>query len=188
MKKLFVKAMVLKDLTSYIIYIFNFQIMNLKNKAHLFLIALSILFSACSKDKMLEMRLHKNEGEWKINHVNWTVVYQSQNGQTVRSGTTYDAGTFTFDKGGKGSYSYSIDTIQRTGSFNWQVEDRKVTITSINQSFSFGSNVNINQKAIAYTGTETKKNEIVMEGSETEQEAGSSITQFSLTGTFYLNK
>lgn len=101
---------------------------------------LILLLSSCSKDKMLERRLHKNEGEWKITSFSWSLVSQSGNGQLIKNGVTNNAGTFTFDKDGSGKYSYAVDTFQRSGTFKWNVDDQKITITSANQQMSLWGN------------------------------------------------
>lgn len=162
--------------------------MNLTIRLFTILIAAAFLLPSCSKDKMMEIRIQKKDGEWNIDKVNWTVVYQSDSGQVVNSGTTVDAGKFTFDKDGTGSYSYKVDTYDRSGSFKWEVNDKKLTITSAQQKLSFGSFPSIDQKVIAYTGSEPEKNSLVLEGSETEQQLTNGISQFVLTGTFYLSK
>ena len=100
---------------------------------------------------------------------------------------TSATGKFTFDKD-EGEYSYSIDTLSRTGKFNWEVNDQTISITKVGQVIDFSSGT-ISQKAIAYTGTETDKGEvIVIEGTETDQEVGSGFNQFALTATFTLKK
>lgn len=84
-------------------------------RAFLFFSPVIFFLLSCSKDKMLERRVHKQDGEWNIEQVNWTIVYQNGSGQqVVRSGSTNDAGKFTFDKD-KGTYSYTIDTFARSG-------------------------------------------------------------------------
>ncbi|MBX9850694.1 MAG: hypothetical protein K2X86_02940 [Cytophagaceae bacterium] len=148
---------------------------------------MTILFTGCSKDKMLEKRIRKKEGEWKIESANWTIVYQNMSGQFVRTGTTA-TGSFTFEKNGEGTYSYSIDTLQRTGKFTWDVNSQKLEIIKVGQTIDFLSGT-VYQKAVNYIGTETDKGEvIVIEGTETDQEVGSGFNQFALTATFTLKK
>jgi hypothetical protein len=157
----------------------------MKKYLPLFIISILIL-SGCSKDKMLEKRIEKKDGEWKITEINWTIVYQTTSGEIVRSGTTYDAGTFTFDED-DGKYSYTVDTFQRSGSFSWSVNDQNVNITGIKQTFDFSSN-SFTQTAIALSGTEPEKNKLHLEGTDIDQEVGNTIQQFALTGTFSLSR
>jgi hypothetical protein len=158
----------------------------------------NILFSAtlllltfivsCSKDKKLEINIQSKEGQWNIDNVTWTIVQQTNSGQVIANGTTNNPGTFTFDKDGSGSYSYQIDTIQRSGNFTWYVDDQKAILTSVNQTINFTGGATVTQKLVAYTGTQTDKNKLTLQGSETDQEAGSGVNQFVLTGTFQLSK
>jgi hypothetical protein len=162
--------------------------MKINTRITLIFSCMVFLFLSCSKDKMLERRLHKKEGQWNIDQVDWTIVYQSSSGQVIRSGTTYNAGTFTFEKNDVGRYSYAVDTFQRSGAFRWKVDNQKVSVVSINQTFSFSSSPTISQSAVAYTATEPGKNSLIMEGTETQQEYTGGISQFVLTGKFYMSK
>ncbi len=159
------------------------------SKITLFLCSIIFLFVSCSKDKTIERHVQKSDGIWNIDLVDWTVVTQSGSGQSITTGTTNNAGTFTFENDGSGEYSYTVgDTIVRTGTFNWSVDDEKVIITSVSQSFSWSGS--ITQKAVAYIGTKPSKTKMTLEGSETEQYSGgsSNISQFVLTGTFTMTK
>ena len=141
---------------------------------------------ACSKDNSLERKIAKRDGVWNIDEVSWTIVSQSGSGQSVTNGTTQNAGTFTFDKS-SGKYSYTVNGTKRSGTFSWSVTDGKVSLTSVRQSIDFSSG-GLTQYSVAYSGTDVSKSKMVIEGSETDQEVGSSINQFVLTGTFTLSK
>lgn len=147
----------------------------------------AISFQSC-KDKNIEKRIYK-EGEWNIKELHWTIVYQTNSGQQVKSGTSYDAGTFTFDKT-TGKYSYTVDTFQRSGTFNWDVDNKEITVSGVKQTFNMFTGY-FSQTAIALSGKETEKGaKLQLEGSDVDQEGGSggNIEQFALTGTFILGK
>jgi hypothetical protein len=155
----------------------------------LFLGSILILSSSCSKDKSIERSIQKNDGVWNIDNVDWQVVQQSTSGQNITTGSTANAGTFTFENDGTGKYSYTVgDTITRSGSFKWSVDNEKANITYVSQSFSWSGS--ITQKTVAYTGSTSSKTKLTLEGSETDQYTGGSsyITQFVLTGTFTMTK
>jgi hypothetical protein len=154
----------------------------------LLLLCSTIIFTNCSKDKRIERNLDKNGGKWNIDQVGWEVVEQSSSGgQTFNSGNTTDAGNFTFDKDGSGSYSYEIDGKKMEGTFDWSVDDQKVTISYVGQSVDYGTGA-VNQKVVAYTGTLPSKTELLISGTETSQYTSGSITQSVLTAGFNLTK
>jgi len=148
-----------------------------------------LLFSiSCSKDKMMERHLEKKDGDWNIDLVTWTIVEQSSSGQSVLNGSTANAGTFTFDNGGAGKYSYKVnDTISRAGSFTWSVSGEKASLISTTQSINFSTG-GFTQKVLAYSGTQPGKTKLVLDGSETDQNGSGSISQFVITANFTLTK
>ncbi|MBW8050796.1 MAG: hypothetical protein FVQ77_10770 [Cytophagales bacterium] len=143
---------------------------------------------SCSKEKQLERSLHKKDGIWDIDKISWTIVQQDTSGQSIETGgVETNAGTFTFDKGGSGSYDYTVAGTKRANTFSWQVDGSDITISRISQSIN--SNFEIEQIVISFTGSETSKNNIELTGSEIIQEVGGvNIDQFVLTGTFNLSK
>lgn len=145
-----------------------------------------LIFTGCSKDKMLEKRIHKKEGKWNIVTLHYTLIYQTSGGQQTKIGTINNAGTFTFDKD-NGTYSYEVEGFTRSGSFTWAVDDQKVNITSVKQSFDLSTS-SFKQTSLALSGTEPEKNKLNLDGSEVDQQVGSSVEQFALTGTFILEK
>jgi hypothetical protein len=163
--------------------------MRIYSKLTLSLCLLVFLFIGCSKDKLIEMHLEKKDGVWNIDQVTWTLVQQSTaHGQQISSNTTSNAGTFTFVKGGSGTYTYNVaDTIQRSGSFNWSVSNQKVSLIRVSQSISFTSG-NIDQRSLVYNGTQPSKTKLTFSGSETDQNYSGDITQSVFTGTFTLTK
>jgi len=162
--------------------------MKLSSRLTLLLCAALLISSSCSKDKSMEKQIQKNDGQWNIDLVTWQIVQQSSSGQSIRSGSDANAGTFTFEKGGSGKFSYTIeDTIKRTGTFEWTVDDEKVSIVSVTQSINY-STFAVTQKAVAYTGTQPSKAKLTVEGSETDQNSSGGISQFVLTATFNMTR
>lgn len=159
----------------------------MKNLLPFFITVLLLIGISCSKEKQLERSLHKKEGIWDIDKISWQIVQQDTSGQTFKTGVETNAGTFTFDKGGSGSYDYTVDGTKRASTFSWQVDGSDIIISYISQSIN--SNLDIEQIVISFTGSETSKNNIELSGSETIQEVGGvNIDQFVLTGTFNLSK
>ncbi|MEO5643356.1 MAG: hypothetical protein ABIQ40_07575 [Bacteroidia bacterium] len=145
-----------------------------------------ILFSTCSKDKQFERALHKKEGTWNIKNVAWQKVVQGSAGQSINLGTTSNAGTFSFDKDGSGSYSFTVDGSTYSENFNWTVSDEHVSIAKVSQSFDLSGN--FSQLAVAISGTQQSKNTIELAGSQTNQYSSGPVTQQVITGTFLLER
>ncbi|MFN6943348.1 MAG: hypothetical protein ACK4ND_00260 [Cytophagaceae bacterium] len=157
----------------------------------LILLSSIVLFTlvSCSKDKAIERRLHRT-GDWKVTSLEYTITDQTNNGQNVFTGTASNVGKFTFDKGGSGSFDFTVEGYHRTGTFGWEVSDRSITL--VRTSMSTGGFMNpssITQNVVAITGTEESKNRYILEGTETVQKtSGSNIEQFVLVGKFILEK
>ena len=152
----------------------------------LFLLSFLFLLTNCSKEKKLERSLHKKDGAWTISSVTWEQVIQDTSGQNIAIGSSANVGTFTFDKDGSGSYSFSINGSSYAQSFNWSVSGDVVSITKVSQTFDFSGN--ISQLAIAFSSTQTDKKSMILEGSETHQYVSGSISQSVIAGTFLLTK
>lgn len=146
-----------------------------------------IFLSSCNKDKKIENRLTKNGGKWKITSVSYNQVDQTSSGQSIKSGTAENPGSFTFEDSGKGSFSYVIEGNTRTGEFSWSVSDEEVSLTYMNQTFNYDT-FGFDQSAIAYTGYQPSKTELILEGAETTQNSSGGITQSVFTGEFELTK
>ena len=162
--------------------------MKLSSRLTLLLCAALLISSSCSKDKSMEKQIQKNDGQWNIDLVTWTIIEQSSSApyQRLWSGSDANAGTFTFDDG-SGKFSYTVDdTIHRSGTFDWTVDDEKASLTSATQSIN--SNFAITQKMLAYTGTQPSKTKLTLEGSETDQYTGGGLTQFVITATFTMSR
>ena len=152
----------------------------------LFIMAVLLLINACSKEKKLERTLLKKEGEWKITSATWQQVVQDTSGQSVTTGTTTDAGKFVFDKDGSGRYNFTLDGNPYAQTFYWSVNGEEISITKVSQTSDVSGN--ISQLAISFEGTQTGKNSIEIEGSETHQYSSGNISQIIISGTFSLEK
>jgi hypothetical protein len=153
----------------------------------LLLLACSMLLSNCSKDKKLERTLHKKEGVWNISSVTWQKVIVTSSGQTVSLGTTANAGTFTFDKDGTGSYSFTVDGSGYSRNFTWSVTDENIKIVRVSTDIDFSTG-NVDQLTIAIVGEQKSKNSIELGGTETHVYSSGPTTESVLTGTFSLTK
>lgn len=156
-----------------------------KYLAFLFLMS-SFLFSSCSKDKRIERALFKKEGQWNITSVTWEKVIVNSSGSNVSMGTTTNAGIFSFEKDGSGSYEFTIDGSTYSQTFGWSVNEEAIAITRVSQSFDFSGN--FDQLAVAFSGTQSNKTNIVLDGSETHQYSSGSVTETVIAGTFSLTK
>ena len=140
----------------------------------LFLIVVSM--GSCSKEKLTEKKLHR-VGTWNITELEWTIVSQSVTDtslfQGIKNGSEVDAGTFTFNKDGGGSYNLTYDGITKSGNILWDTDNTKsvsivestTLVETITSFFSFtngASNYSINQEFYTYNFTRTGKN--VFEG------------------------
>jgi hypothetical protein len=101
-------------------------------------------------------------------------------------GTSNNVGSFTFDKGGSGSYSFTIDGTSYANTFGWSVSGTTISISKVSQSVNLQGSVD--QLAIAFSGNETGKKSIKLEGSETHQFVSGSTSQTVISGTFSLVK
>lgn len=149
-----------------------------------------LVLSSCSKDKRIEKKM---DGEWKIESYSYDVVAQTVPSQTIFSGSTANAGTFTFNNDNTGSYSYTIaDTITRSGSFKWTVDDSKLSITYLNQVVSL-SPTYVYQYVGAYSSDISKPgtDEVTLQGSDTRQVvsgSSASVYQMVITGNIRLKR
>lgn len=141
------------------------------------------VLSGCSKEKKLERSLHKKDGTWTIDQLDYEIVDQDFNNSTqqIFTGVANNVGSVTFDKEGGGSFNYSVEGYTRTLSFSWSVSDETITLSRISQSISGA----ITQIVVAYTGTEIDNDRIEIAGSETEQGIDG---QFVIAGTMQLSK
>lgn len=153
----------------------------------LLLLSCSIFLSNCSKEKKLERALYKKEGVWNITSVTWEKVIVNSSGQHVSLGMTANAGTFTFEKDGKGSYNFTVDAATYSRNFTWTVHDETIKIVRVSTDVNFSTG-DIDQLTIAITGSQESKNNIRFSGSETHVYSGGPTSETVLTGTFSLTK
>lgn len=146
----------------------------------------SFLLTSCSKDKRVERALYKKDGVWNITSVTWTKVIQDISGQSVTQGITANAGTFSFNKDGSGSYNFTINSDTYSQTFTWTVSNEDISITKVSQTVDFSGN--FDQLAVAISGTQSSKSKIALDGSETHQYSSGNVTQKVMTGTFSLER
>jgi len=152
------------------------------------LLLLILFFVSCSKEKQLEKTLYKKEGNWNVKSADWSQVLQSStSGQSVITGSSTDAGTFSFDEDGGGSYDFTLGTETYSESFSWSVSEETFSITKISQSIDFFTG-DITQIVISFSGTQVNKTTIEMDGSDTRQYTSGDITQSVMAGSFILSK
>jgi len=157
--------------------------MNLNSILSIVLVAvLSLGLAGCSKDKRIENQLTKKDGVWNIDEVQWVTTEQifTPFSQAVLTGTTINAGTFTFDDGGSGSYDYTAGGVRRTGSFTYTVDDEAIAVVQVSQGlFPFY------QETIVYAGEKPGKKTLTLDGTEVYQDIEQ---QTIFAGEFYLSR
>jgi hypothetical protein len=163
----------------------NKTMKSMKPFLHVLLLAVfSMTMTHCSKEKRTEHSVYKKSGEWTITSVSWEKVLVDTSGEHVGIGTTANAGTFTFNKDGSGSYNFTIDGTNYSQNFTWSVSGTTINVTKISQTVSLSG---IDQFVIAISGTKSDKHSFTVQGTETHQYAGGTIEQSVLTGTFTLS-
>lgn len=144
------------------------------------LIAIATLMIAigtgCSKEQRIERRLEK-AGTWNIDNITWSKVENNGTGQSVGMGTETNAGTFTFNKGGSGSYNYTLDGQKKSGAFTWSNDASVILITV--------SSGTISQQVIAYTILERSRNKFEIQGNEVTNSVPSG--QYVMSAVFKLS-
>lgn len=148
-----------------------------------FVLALSAAMISCSDD---EEEARKGDPDvthegtkWNIASVDYMLVDQNLSGgaagQTYKTGTKENAGTFYFVEGSdKGSFEMNIEGYNKEDLFNYSSDDAgSVSIFDIQQSVG----VSTNQNVIIINGT-SSATEMVLDGSIVKQ---STTSQFFLT-------
>jgi hypothetical protein len=112
------------------------------------LFAVTLLFSACSKDQRINKQL---DGDWTVT---------KENGVPVTDPTTY---SFAKDKKGAGTFTFTSVSTYGTDSYSgtYQISDEKITMTvsTILGSFSFTASITEHSKTtfkISTAGGETE--------------------------------
>ena len=154
----------------------------------LFAFILSAALISCSDDE--EKRkgdpdITHEGGQWNIASVEYTLLDQSTSGsgvgQTYKSGTKENAGTFYFVDGGtKGSFEMNIEGYNKEDFFSYSNDNGSISIMDIEQSVG----VTTNQNVLFISGDATTT-EMTLNGTITKQ---STTGQFILTVTMSLVK
>lgn len=133
--------------------------------------------------------MYTSNGVWNIKSMTYTLVNTDENGISVTiSKTVENAGTFTFEKEGNGSYNFTLDGVSHSQSFAWSTSDESLSIAKIAQSVNIFTG-DIEQFVIAFGGEKSAKNKVTLEGTETYQgTTDTGITQNVLTATIMLEK
>lgn len=142
----------------------------------LIVVALTVLFFGCSKEKRTERRLEKVHS-WNIDKIDYQKV-QTGTGATVKVGTENNAGSMVFNKDGSGNYDYMLDGQRRTGSFTW-------TTAVNNLTFSYVSATTTLVQVVSYTILHENSKAMTIQGSEVIVDPGG---QLVLNATFYISK
>ena len=153
----------------------------------LFAFILSAALISCSDDE--EKRkgdpdITHEGGQWNIASVEYMLLDQSTSGgvgQTYKSGTKENAGTFYFvDGGSKGSFEMNIEGYNKEDFFSYSNNNGSISIMDIEQSVG----VTTNQNVLVISGDATTT-EMTLNGTITKQ---STTGQFILTVTMSLVK
>jgi hypothetical protein len=87
-------------------------------KTLVYILFAAMLISSCSKEAQLENRLERGNGIWNVDEIAWAKANVSNN-VNAGAGIEYNAGSFTFNDDGTGSYDYKYDGIHKQGTFKW---------------------------------------------------------------------
>lgn len=147
---------------------------------------MSLLFivGSCSKTARTEKNLYKNNGKWNITSVVYSLVVIDENETEIPfNGTISNAGTFTFEEGGAGSYNFILDGKTFSQTFAWTAEDYEVAIVKYSQNVDFQTG-DTELITVAFGGERTEKDKLILSGSETfVSVAGSETTESILSVT-----
>lgn len=120
------------------------------------IVATTATFSSCSKETRMEKNLCKKGGEWNIERFN------SQQSSTFTpdnfNSTEYNYGTFTFQKGGTGTYVFTVDGYYESGVLNYSNIENQLLISYDNNNYVF--DINWGKKDITITRTESYTNSV----------------------------
>lgn len=146
-----------------------------------FILALSAAMISCSDDEEArkgDPDLTHEGTKWNVASVDYLLIDQSLSGsgagQTYKSGTKENAGTFYFVEGSeKGSFEMNIEGYNKEDVFSYSNDAGSVSIFDIQQTVG----VTTNQNIVVINGSSTDT-EMLLEGSITKQ---STAGQFILT-------
>lgn len=128
-----------------------------------FAFALSAAMVSCSDDEEVrkgDPDLTHNGVQWNIASVDYSLIDQNTGGsgigQTFKTGTKENAGTFYFVEGdAKGSFEMNIEGYNKEDAFNYTEADGELTIVTIQQSVGVTTNQNI--LTLSGNSSDTKK-------------------------------
>ena len=143
-----------------------------------------IVLAACKKEKQLEKTVTKKDGVWDIATVDWELVKVSGFSQTVNVGTSSNAGTFTFNESGSGSYDFTVNDTTFIGDFSWTNDEDSIYLTKIAVTFkpiTFESE----QHVVAYAAAKVGKKELAMTGADV---LNTTFSQSVFAGEFVLTR
>ena len=159
----------------------------MKSKLFFFFIALAAAaFTSCSEDDEPKLKgdadLTHEGDQWNIASVDYILIDQSTSGQTMKSGTKANAGTFYFVPGGdKGSFEMIIEGYNKEDAFTYSIDPAgSVSVIDVEQNVGVATNQNI----LVINGSSTAS-EMTLDGTITKQ---STTGQFLLTVTLSLVK
>lgn len=161
---------------------------------HIYLIIIgTILLAACSKEKQLEKTITKKDGKWNITSVDWVLedifIKNDSLSEQFNIGTATNAGSFTFEDDGSGSYDFTVFNTVFSGIFSWVANDEgNVFLTHVEQTI--GPNTTT-QYLVSYTALKVSKNEMEMAGSITQSSTNSQTTDMQaikIAGEFKLTR
>lgn len=145
-----------------------------------FILGVSAAMISCSDDEEVrkgDPDLTHEGVQWNIASVDYTLIDQNTSGsgvgQTYKTGTKENAGTFYFVDGGeKGSFEMNVEGYNKEDAFHYSNTDGSVSIVEIDQSVG----VTTNQNVLLLDGTSTA----------TEMSLSGTIVKQSTTGQFLL--
>lgn len=155
----------------------------------LFAFILSASLFSCSDDEETKVKgdpdITHAGAEWNIASIDYTLIDQSTSGsgvgQTYKSGTKENAGTFYFVDGStNGSFELNVEGYNKEDFFSYSNDNGSISIVNIEQSVG----VTTNQNVLVISGDATAT-EMMLEGSIVKQ---STTGQFTLTASISLVK
>jgi uncharacterized protein YprB with RNaseH-like and TPR domain len=152
----------------------------MKSKLYFVLVVLfSTLAVSCSKDEEArkgDADLTHEGVKWNIASIEYTLIDQNTSGgmgQTFKSGTKENAGSFYFVDGGeKGSFEFNVEGYNKEDAFNYTIDNEEVSIIDIEQT----AGVKTNQNVIVLTGS----------ASEAEMTLSGTLVKQSTSGQFMM--
>ncbi len=167
-----------------------------------------ILLIACSKEKITENRLTKRDGEWNIDQIEYTYVYEGVDStidMQIDIGTVTNAGTVTFTKSTV-EFKYDLNLNSYNVQYRYIIlNDGTFLINKIENSFFTNliesilsgetenayDNFDIDQSIVLYTGELSNRINAEIIGTETRQYVSTSninIEQEVFTATFTISR